>query len=45
MKKVSTLLAICLLGAKLASAQVLPSFQFGAKAGVKPIAIIANSYF
>jgi len=34
MKKTITLLAICLLTVKLASAQVLPSFDFGVKGGM-----------
>jgi len=34
MKKIISLLAICLLTVKLASAQILPSFEFGAKAGM-----------
>ncbi|GAB3926679.1 porin family protein [Mucilaginibacter myungsuensis] len=43
MKKSIFILSICLLAAKFSSAQLLPSFQFGAKAGVNLSSFSTNS--
>jgi len=45
MKKTTIILAICILTVKLTSAQILPSFQFGAKAGVNLSQLSQTSTF
>ena len=45
MKKITTTLAICLVTAVVASAQVIPSFQFGIKAGANLTSISKTGTF